>query len=241
MRLTLENCWWGFYEVDLEKVLQGLKAVEVQQMHGIYLEHNNRFVLFFMLQNAVAIALFVMNPESQKSLDFRSSERPENAHSSTFRSPKLSLESWILHCLRENLSEYPCLTTPINGGTLQKAVFLNLDCKENNLTGISYHTWAPRWSNVGLCLVLNPTFKWSFPWKKIQQFRKGPAKVELTCRTFLMVLAPHKNGHCALSACDQDRSNQYNIPCALVLTINKILILAGSNIWKGTVVWRFCK
>ena len=168
---------WGWPWESFTGFKSCWSATNARNIFGKYLEHNNRFVLFFMLQNAVAIALFVMNPESQKSLDFRSSERPENAHSSTFRSPKLSLESWILHCLRENFSEYPCLTTPINGGTLQKAVFLNLDCKENNLTGISYYTWALRWSNVGLCLVLNPTFKWNFPWKKFSSSERGQWKL----------------------------------------------------------------
>ena len=40
-------------------------------------------------------------------LDFRLSKSPKNELSRDFFSPKLSLESWILHCIRENLSEYP--------------------------------------------------------------------------------------------------------------------------------------
>ena len=65
--------------ICLEKVLQGLKAVEMQQMHGIYLEHNNRFMLFFHawnspgcpnqytgLQNAVAMAVCNEPRKSEK-------------------------------------------------------------------------------------------------------------------------------------------------------------------------------
>ena len=41
-----------------------------------------------------------------KILDFRLFESLKNALSRTFCSPKLSLESWILHCLRENFPVY---------------------------------------------------------------------------------------------------------------------------------------
>ena len=42
-----------------------------------------------------------------KFLDFRLLESLKSALSRTFCSPKLSLESWILHCLCENFPEYP--------------------------------------------------------------------------------------------------------------------------------------
>ena len=42
-----------------------------------------------------------------KSLDFRFFESLKSALSRTFCSPKLSLESWILHSLCENFPEYP--------------------------------------------------------------------------------------------------------------------------------------
>ena len=46
-----------------------------------------------------------------KILDFRFFESLKNALSRTFYSLKLSLESWISHCLRQNVPEYPpCIT-----------------------------------------------------------------------------------------------------------------------------------
>ena len=43
----------------------------------------------------------------EKILDSRLSESPKNEFSRTFYKPKLSLESEILHCLRQNFPEYP--------------------------------------------------------------------------------------------------------------------------------------
>ena len=51
--------------ICLEKVLQGLKAVEVQQMHGIYLEHNNRFVLFFIHEIVLGAQISVLVSKMQ--------------------------------------------------------------------------------------------------------------------------------------------------------------------------------
>ena len=42
-----------------------------------------------------------------KILDFRVFESLKNEFSRTFSSPKLSLRSCILHCLCENVPEYP--------------------------------------------------------------------------------------------------------------------------------------
>ena len=44
-----------------------------------------------------------------KILDFRLSRKPKKCTlQGTFRTPKLSLESWILQCFRENFAEYLC-------------------------------------------------------------------------------------------------------------------------------------
>ena len=57
---------------------------------------------------------FVINPVYPvggaivaKLLDFRLFEDLKNALSRTFCSPKLSLESWILHCLCDSFPKYP--------------------------------------------------------------------------------------------------------------------------------------
>ena len=73
---------------------------------NLRLVQNERFVM-----NLVYSGGSTMVATGVKSLDLRLSESPKNSLSRTFFSSKLSLQSWILHCIFDKFPGYPHDTT----------------------------------------------------------------------------------------------------------------------------------